>query len=64
MAEGQTAQGFVRHLLFPARPLPALPTRQGEISPPSVFYTPLLRKLDFWKSFCTGQLRIPITLVS
>ena len=29
MAEGQAAQGFVRNLFFPARPVPAVSTGEG-----------------------------------
>jgi hypothetical protein len=49
MAEGQAAQGFVRNLFSPARPVPAGCRVGREIRPLVIALSPLLRALDFWK---------------
>src|ERR1022692_3152769 len=51
MAEGQAAQGFVRNLFFPARPVPTGWRVGRKISPPSMRYTPLLREAKFLEMF-------------
>jgi hypothetical protein len=49
LAEGQAAQGFVRNLLFPARPSRRGGGWGGKSDPPSLRISPDYANGNFWK---------------